>query len=55
MTTNPPATDFKKGTPVRSLASWSAFATVIECAKTLFFVSFLNHGRFKADRDAGDD
>jgi hypothetical protein len=49
MTTNPPTTDFKKGTPVRSLAPWSAFAAVIECVRALFFVSFLNQGRFKGD------
>jgi hypothetical protein len=55
MTTNPPMTDFKKGTPVRSLASCSAFAAVIECARVLFAVSFLNHGRFRADTVAGDD
>jgi hypothetical protein len=55
MTTNPPTTDFKKGTPVRSLASCSAFAAVIECARVLFVVSFLNHGRLRADTVAGDD
>jgi hypothetical protein len=40
---------------VRSLASCSAFAAVIECASVLFAVSFLNHGRFKADTVAEDD
>jgi hypothetical protein len=50
MITSPPTTDFKKGTLVRPLALWSAFATVIECAKALSVVSFLNHGRLKDDR-----
>ena len=55
MITNPPTTDFKKGTPVRSLASWSAFAAVIECAKVLFFVSLLNHRCLKEDKAEVDE
>jgi hypothetical protein len=55
MTTNPPTIDFRKGTPVRSPASWSAFAAVIECAKALLFLYFLNHGLLRADMVAGDD
>jgi hypothetical protein len=55
MTTNPPTTDFKKGTPVRLPASCSAFAAVIECARVFFMVSFLNHGLFRADMVAEDD
>jgi hypothetical protein len=55
MTTNPPTTDFRKGTPVRSLVSWSALAAVIECTRALFFVSFLNHGRLKGDNVEVED
>jgi hypothetical protein len=41
--------------PVRSLAPWSTFAAVIEWAKALFFVSFLIHGRLRANIVAGGD
>jgi hypothetical protein len=55
MATSPPTADFKNGTPVRSLASWSAFAAVIECVKALFLVSLLNHRCLREDRVEVDE